>query len=159
MHIRGKCCEKKKNIRGAPKNVYSSNERNDSWDKLKVCIECEYCWLQPGLGQGRTRVQLLITAVIWLGKENIWKQRHTFREKWVWREIKGILFVSPVIERTQGCVVLKSNLWNFVLWVYCHLECVCAWKEFGKSNQCHEGQSRTLPTSRSVMSIHWQSML
>ena len=36
------------------------------------------------------------------------------------------LGVSPVIKCAQRRIVLKSDLWNFVLWVYGHLECVSA---------------------------------
>ena len=39
---------------------------------------------------------------------------------------------SPVIKCAKCCIVLKCDLWHFVLWVYGHLECVGAWKEFDK---------------------------
>ena len=96
---------------------YALNVNTVDCDRDSVKVGREYsCWSLQSFGwEGKTYENSDIHLGIKLGC----------------REIKGILFVSPVIERTQGCVVLKSNLWNFVLWVYCHLECVCAWKEFG----------------------------
>ena len=84
-----------------------------------------------GLGQGRTSVQLLITAVIWLKKGNTDVNHTQILMQIIHKYAKNKYFLkdsvcSPVIKCAKCCIVLKCDLWHFVLWVYGHLECVGA---------------------------------